>query len=118
MSTQRDPEPALSALLARPASPLRLGNVLSRAEAETTAGLLRIVSDPTRLQLLSLMENSPEREACVSDLSVSLELRQPTVTYHLKILAEAGIIEREQRGRHVWCSIHPSRLSTIRDLLR
>lgn len=101
-----------------PVPPLRLGSVLSRAEAETTAGLLRIVSDPTRLQLLSVIENSPDREACVNDLTAALGLRQPTVTYHVKILAEAEILEREQRGRHVWCSIHPSRLATIRDLLR
>lgn len=114
MSTQPHAEPAPPG----PASPLRLGGVLSRAEAETTAGLLRIVSDPTRLQLLSVIENSPEHEACVSDLTAALGLRQPTVTYHLKILAEAGIIEREQRGRHVWCTIHPNRLATIRDLLR
>lgn len=64
MNTQRESEPALSV---DPASPLRLGSVLSRAEAESTAGLLRIVSDPTRLQLLSLMENSSDHEACVSD---------------------------------------------------
>jgi len=98
--------------------PTPLHATLSREQAESTASLLRVVSDPTRLQLLSLIHHSEAEEARVSDLARALGLRQPTVTYHLKVLDEAGVIRREPRGRQVWCSILPGRLAAIGDLLR
>ncbi|GEL48161.1 transcriptional regulator [Cellulomonas hominis] len=99
-------------------APTPLHTALSREQAESTASLLRVVSDPTRLQLLSLMHHSENGEACVSDLARALGFRQPTVTYHLKVLADAGVVTREPRGRQVWCSILPDRLAAIGDLLR
>ncbi|HLS73854.1 MAG TPA: metalloregulator ArsR/SmtB family transcription factor [Actinomycetaceae bacterium] len=113
----------MTSLPARPAAgaepvPTALQPAMSREQAESTASLLRVVSDPTRLQMLSLIHHSAAGEACVTELADALQLRQPTVTYHLKVLAEAGVITREPRGRHVWCSIVPQRLSAIGDLLR
>ncbi|MGC0273818.1 ArsR/SmtB family transcription factor [Pseudactinotalea sp. Z1739] len=111
------PAPARRPADAEPA-PAALQPAMSREEAESTAGLLKVVSTPTRLQLLSLIHHSPTGEACVTDLAAALKLRQPTITYHLKVLAEAGIITRTPRGRRVWCSIVPERLAAIGDLLR
>ncbi|UZN02027.1 ArsR/SmtB family transcription factor [Cellulomonas sp. S1-8] len=91
---------------------------LSREQAERTAALLRVVSDPTRLQLLSLIHHTASGEARVADLTQALGLRQPTVTYHLNVLSEAGVVARDPRGREVWCSIVPDRIGEIADLLR
>ena len=93
-------------------------HTLSRQRAEDTANLLRVVSDPTRLQLLSLIQYSAGGRARVGDLTTSLGLRQPTVSHHLKIMAEAGIVNREPVGREAWFSIVPERLEAIADLLR
>ncbi|MBU4336411.1 MAG: metalloregulator ArsR/SmtB family transcription factor [Actinobacteria bacterium] len=82
------------------------------------ASLLRVVSDPTRLQLLSLIQHSPDEHVRVADLARALDLRQPTVTHHLNVLDEAGIVVRERHGREVWCQIVPERIEEIADLLR
>ncbi|MDA8440405.1 MAG: metalloregulator ArsR/SmtB family transcription factor [Propionibacterium sp.] len=91
---------------------------LSRQEAESTGALLRVVSDASRLQLLSLIHNSRDGEARVADLARALDLRSPTVSYHLRMLGEAGVVSRDPRGRDVWYSIVPQRLASIADLLR
>jgi ArsR family transcriptional regulator len=62
---------------------------LSRTDAERLAAILQVVSDPTRLQLLSLVKASPGGEANVGDLTAPLGLSQPTVSYHLKVLVDA-----------------------------
>ncbi len=91
---------------------------MSRQEAESTGALLRVVSDASRLQLLSLIHNSRDGEARVADLARALGLRSPTVSYHLRMLGEAGVVSRDPRGRDVWYSIVPERLASIADLLR
>lgn len=91
---------------------------LSRGQAEDTAAVLRVVSDPTRLQVLSLIHHSEEQRIRVVDLTRSLGLRQPTVSYHLKVMNEAGIVSRDPVGREVWYAIVPERLDMIADLLR
>ena len=98
------------------ARPLRV--TLGREQAEDTARLLRVVSDPTRLQLLSLIHHSAEGRARVVDLTAALQFRQPTISHHLKVLVEAGVVERDPIGREVWYSIVPTRLAAIGDLLR
>ncbi|WP_197522481.1 ArsR/SmtB family transcription factor [Occultella aeris] len=95
-----------------------LRSALSREQAEDTASLLRVVSDPTRLQILSLIHHSVEERARVADLTRALGLRQPTVSHHLRVLTEAGILSREPVGREVWYGIVPDRLAAIADLLR
>lgn len=91
---------------------------IERSAAESLARTLRAVADPTRLQLLSMIAGAPEEEATVSDLAGSLGLSQPTVTHHLQILVEDGVLVRDRRGKHVWHSIAPDRRSAILDLLR
>lgn len=80
--------------------------------------MLSVVSNPTRLQILSLIHHSPDGHARVVDLTTVLELRQPTVSHHMKVMTEAGIVARQPIGREAWYSIVPERLSAIADLLR
>ena len=73
--------------------------VIDVAEAERLAGLLKAVADPTRLRLLSLVAQSAGGEACVCDLTAPVGLSQPTVSHHMRVLVEAGLLDREQRGK-------------------
>ncbi len=86
---------------------------LSRADADSLAQLLKAVSDPTRLQLLSIIRSSPDNQACVCDLTAPVGLSQPTVSHHLKVLTDAGILTREQRGTWAWFSVNQDRLKDI-----
>lgn len=91
---------------------------LSREQAEDTAALLRVVSDGARIRLLSLIHNSVDGSARVTDLTEAMGVSQPTVSRHLKLMTEAGILRRRPEGREVWYSIDAGRLSSIADLLR
>lgn len=93
------------------------GTPLSRSEAERLAEALRAVADPTRLQLLSMINASPAAEACVVDLTAPLGLTQPTVSHHLKILVDAGLLKRERRGKWSWYAIVPEAMKSLRGLL-
>lgn len=93
------------------------GVAIDRDEAERLAVILKALSDPTRLQLLAMIESSRDGEACVLDLTEPLELSQPTISHHLKILVTAGILAREKRGLWSWYSIVPEQLQTLRALL-
>ena len=86
---------------------------LDRDEASQLAQLLKAVADPSRLQLLALIRASEDGEICVCDLTEPLGLSQPTVSHHLKVLTEAGLIRREQRGTWAWYSLEPQRLSEL-----
>jgi ArsR family transcriptional regulator, arsenate/arsenite/antimonite-responsive transcriptional repressor len=86
---------------------------LSAADADTLASTLRVVADPARLRLLSVIAAQPGGEACVCNLTAPVGLSQPTVSHHLKLLNEAGILDREQRGRWVYYSIRPGALDRV-----
>jgi ArsR family transcriptional regulator len=73
---------------------------LSEAAAEQIAPLLKALADPVRLRLMSLVASHEGGEACVCDLNDAFELSQPTISHHLKVLHDAGLLEREKRG--VW----------------
>ena len=88
--------------------------VLPRDEAEQRAALLRAVSDPIRLQLLSIIRDSPGAEACVCDMTDAVAVSQPTVSHHLKVLTEAGLLTRERRGTWAWFSLVPARFEELR----
>lgn len=90
---------------------------LARADAELLATLLKAVADPTRLQLLSLVVAAGDAAACVCDLTAPLGLRQPTVSHHLKIMVDAGLLAREQRGSWAYYSLVRERFEEIRSLL-
>lgn len=93
-------------------------DLLSRQAAENLAKTLRAVADPTRLQLLSMLSGSPSGEVTVGELAGRLGLSQPTVSHHLRIMTDDGLLNREQRGRSVWYSITPDRQAAISDLMR
>lgn len=90
---------------------------LGAAEAEEVAAALRVVADPARLRLLSLISTAEGGEACVCNLTEPLGLSQPTVSHHLKVLVDAGLLEREQRGRWAYYRVVPERLELLRGAL-
>jgi ArsR family transcriptional regulator len=95
--------------------------VLSAPLAEDRAGELAaafaVLADPVRLRLLSLLVSAPAGEACVCELVEPLDRSQPTVSHHLKILVDAGLIVGEKRGRWVWYRIVPDKLAELRGVL-
>lgn len=97
--------------------PQVLASPLSGAEAERLASALRVLADPARLQLLSLLGAHPDGEACVCDLTGPVGLAQPTVSHHLKVLTEAGLVGREQRGRWVYYWVLPEPIELLRGAL-
>jgi ArsR family transcriptional regulator, arsenate/arsenite/antimonite-responsive transcriptional repressor len=88
---------------------------LSREQAADLARQLKAVADPARLQLLALLRASTTGEVCVCDLTEPLGLSQPTVSHHLRILSDAGLITRERRGTWSYYSLVPNHFD---DLLR
>ena len=75
------------------------GDPLDENEATHLATMFKALGDPTRVRLLSLIAAAPGREACICDLTDPVGLSQPTVSHHMKKLVDAGLAEREQRGR-------------------
>jgi ArsR family transcriptional regulator len=99
-----------------PVSPVS-GETLSKGDAERIAGVLKALADPNRLQLISLIQAAPEQEACVAELTEPLGLSQPTVSHHLRILAEAGVVERDKRGVWAYFRLVPETMRIVADLL-
>lgn len=90
---------------------------LDAADADELAGAFKALADPVRLRLLSLIAAAPEGTACSCDLEAPVAKSQPTVSHHLAVLADAGLITKERVGRWVNCSIVPERLRQLRDVL-
>ncbi len=89
------------------------GGVLSVQEAEQLAHVLKAVADPTRLRLLSMVAAHGGGEACVCDLTDPVGLSQGTVSHHMKVLVEAGILTREQRGKWAYYALVTSALTSL-----
>jgi len=81
--------------------------------AREIAHAFKALSDPARVQLMAIIAAQPEGEACVCDLTGPVALSQPTVSHHLKILVDAGLLDREQRGRWAYYSLKPSALTQL-----
>jgi ArsR family transcriptional regulator len=90
---------------------------MTAAEAEQTAALLKVLADPARLRVLSILLNAVGNEVCVCDLTDPLDLSQPTVSHHMKVLREAGFTVAERRGKWVFHRLVPSRLEDVRQAL-
>ena len=89
-----------------------LDEPLERSEAEQLADWYGVLADPTRLRLLSLI--AAQGESCAAcDLVEPLGVSQPTVSHHLKVLREAGLVESEKRGRWVYYWTVPERLAIL-----
>lgn len=81
-----------------------VSEALERGAAEQLAALLKALADPTRLQLLSIIATAPSGEICSCDLPELVDRSQSTVSHHLSILVEEGLLHREQRGKWAWFS--------------
>jgi ArsR family transcriptional regulator, arsenate/arsenite/antimonite-responsive transcriptional repressor len=90
-----------------------LSTPLDEESAGRLASALKVLADPTRLRLVSLIAAQDPAEACVCNLTDPLGLSQPTVSHHLKVLSEAGIVEREQRGRWAFFRLRPETLQLL-----
>lgn len=101
-----------------PADPEPRPGLLGRAEAEQIARNLRAMADPTRIQILSLIVEADSGRRPVTELADELGLTQPTVSHHLRIMTEEGLLERVQQGRTVWYSVVPSRVNDVFDSVR
>src|SRR5258706_1251531 len=86
---------------------------LSRKQAEHIAPLLKALADPVRLRLMSLVASHAGGEACVCDLTGAFELSQPTISHHLKVLHDAGLLDREKRGVWVYYRARTSSLTSL-----
>lgn len=98
--------------------PSGLSTPMDRDTADRLARLLKAVADPARLQLIALIKSSPEGESCVCDLTVPLALAQPTVSHHLRVLTEAGLLTRRNRGTWAYYAVNEARLQELGALLR
>ena len=104
------------ATVAAACPPLSAG-ALDSADADDLAGALKVLADPARLRLLSLIRAQPDHEACVCHLTDPLGLSQPTVSHHLKVLLQAGLVEREKRGSWAFFRVREEPLAALRALL-
>jgi ArsR family transcriptional regulator len=95
-----------------------LAEPIDEAAATELASAFKALADPVRLQLLSLIASAEDGTACSCDLEEPVGKSQPTVSHHLSVLAEAGLITKERVGRWVNCTIVPERLDALRDALR
>jgi ArsR family transcriptional regulator len=90
---------------------------LSADAAAELAAKLKALSDPVRLRLLSVVASHAGGEACVCDLSVGIELTQPTISHHLKVLRTAGLLDSERRGSWVYYRVVADALQQLSLLL-
>ena len=109
--------PVLSGDLAACCSPIA-GGVLDEDAAERLARVFRALGDRHRVRLLSLIAAADGGGACICDLTAPLGLSQPTVSHHMKQLAEAGLVTREQRGKWAYYRVVPQAMQALSETLR
>ena len=90
---------------------------LTAEQAQRIAPLLKAIADPVRLRLLSLVAAHAGKEACVCELQDAFDLSQPTISHHLKVLHEAGLLDRNKRATWVYYSVRTEALADIADLI-
>ena len=97
-------------------APLTSG-ALDQDQAEELAAVFKVLADPARLRLLSMVASAPTGEACACELVEPVGRSQPTVSHHLSLLVDSGLLEREKRGRWAWYRIVPERFDQVRAAL-
>ena len=90
---------------------------LTQPQADDLAKSLKAIADPARLRLISIIAASEGQEACVCDLTEPLDIGQPTVSHHLKVLADAGFVTRSKRGSWAYYKLVPGALDSLSRLL-
>jgi ArsR family transcriptional regulator len=91
--------------------------VLAEDDAQTLSRQFAALADPVRLRLVSLLATAEGGAVCACDLVAPVGRSQPTVSHHLKVLADAGLITSERRGRNVWYAVVPAALEALRNAL-
>jgi len=109
--------PLITQDLASCCSPVT-GGVLDVDTAERLARVFKALGDPTRVRLLSMIAAAAGGEACICDLTEPVGLSQPTVSHHMKILAEAQLITREQRGKWAYYRLVEGTLHAVAEAIR
>ena len=92
-------------------------DTLTQDKAEDLARSLKAIADPARLRLISIIAASEGQEACVCDLTEPLEIGQPTVSHHLRVLTDAGFVTRSKRGTWAYYKLVPGALDGLARLL-
>jgi len=90
---------------------------LTMQQAEQIAPLLKALADPVRLRLMSLVASHQGGEACICELNGAFELSQPTISHHMKVLHEAGLVNRDKRGVWVYYRVRPEALAGLGTLI-
>jgi ArsR family transcriptional regulator, arsenate/arsenite/antimonite-responsive transcriptional repressor len=90
---------------------------LSIQQAEQVAPLLRALADPVRLRLMSIVASHQGGEACVCELNDAFDLSQPTISHHMKVLHDAGLVDRDKRGVWVYYRARPEALASLGALI-
>jgi ArsR family transcriptional regulator len=93
------------------------GAGLDAASAERLAAVLKVIAEPTRLRLLSLVAAHQDSEECICNLTDVVGLSQPTVSHHMKLLVDAGLLHREQRGKWAYYRLVPGALDALAQLV-
>src|SRR5215471_10461456 len=106
-------DPASAAACCAPLS----AEPLSAERATLLAPLLKALADPVRLRLMSLIASHPGGEACVCDLTGAFDLSQPTISHHLKVLHETGLIDRDKRGVWAYYRVRTEALASLGALI-
>jgi len=111
-----------SALVLAPADPAACcpplsAEPLSAGQAQLIAPMLKALADPVRLRLMSLIASHPGGEACVCDLTGAFDLSQPTISHHLKVLHDSGLLGREKRGVWVYYRARTEALASLGTLI-
>jgi len=110
------PLPVLMDELSQCCSP-SAGQPLDADAALRLAAVLKAIAEPTRLRLLSLVAAHDGGEACICNLTEPVQLSQPTVSHHMRVLVDAGLLAREQRGKWAYYRLVPGALDALSDLL-
>lgn len=97
--------------------PPLLAGPLSVEQATSLAVLFRVLGEPVRLQMLSLIAAQPNQEVCACELVETLGLSQPTISHHLKVMYEAGLLDRERRKTWIYYRVVRAQLASLRHVL-
>ena len=112
-----NPLPVLDAAAALACCPPLSAQALTQDQADQIEPLLKALADPVRLRLISLVASHPGGEACVCDLNDAFDLTQPTISHHLKVLHDAGLLDRDKRGIWAYYRLNPQALAGIAALI-
>ncbi|NKY42209.1 ArsR/SmtB family transcription factor [Nocardia cerradoensis] len=113
MSNQELPSAAMAGCVTTP----RVRPVVGAEAAHDLAAMFKALGDPVRLRVLSAIAARAGGEACVCDISDGLDVTQPTISHHLKVLREAGLVTGERRASWVYYRVIPEALQRLSDLL-